>query len=812
MFVGRRRAGETSSRYFCQLERKRASDRLIHSVDTPAGPTSCSVESLQAFRVFYEELFSSERTFSSDRDEMVERLSGVLSSDERDSCEGPLSRDECLAALKGMIRGSSPGVDGFPMEFYLTFWDVLGEDLVSTLNSCYELGQMSPSQCRGLITLLHKGGERSSRTNWRPISLLNVDYKIASRSIALRLLKVIGSVVAIDQTCGIPGRYIGDNTALLRDLVVYCQQTGTRAAIMFLDQQKAFDRVEWPFLWATLRGMGFGPSFIRWVQTFYGRPHSAVFVNQFTSEFFPLSRGVRQGCPLSPLLYVLVSEVLACCLRSHPGIRGVRLPGSDEQVLVSQYADDTAVVVSNDPSMAQVLRIYGQYQLASGAKINVKKSCGLWLGPWVDRVDAPFGFKWSTTSIKSLGIHIGNPVAEADNFERRLQKLANVFLSWRQRRLSLQGKSFVANALALSGLFYVAASVPVPEWVLDYVALQCRDFLWGKKTPLVSRAAIIQPREKGGLLFPDFRRKVIAFHAMWVRRFLCGSTAKWTRFFSYWLQRCLPPGVGSVALYNLAGLDLSFFPPFYQSVLSAWHSLGGQGNAQAQSYTVYLSDRPVSEMTVKASYAFLLDRSFHPPHCVEKWRPAYGDLYWSDTWSQFLLAKFHRSAADLSWKVAHGVLYTIDRLTRFGYSNLTDCYCGSAGESLEHLFFSCPLAQSVLGWVSLLFFTAAPDCPSLQPRHLLFGFSGQELASVPKIFPVILVLYKWCIWLARNDYHFRDRRPCVEDIIASLKANTIFSIRCRFRHCTSDNSTFVRQWCANGLLATIVGERLQFKI
>ena len=227
---------------------------------------------------------------------------------------------------------------------------------------------------------------------------------------------------------------------------------------------------------------------------------------------------------------------------------------------------------------------------------------------------------------------------------------------------------------------------------------------------------------------------------------------------------------------------------------------------------MYLSDRPVSEMTVKANYAFLLDKSFQPPHCVEKWRPVYGDLYWSDTWSQFLLAKFHRSTADLSWKVAHGVLYTLDRLARFQYSNLKDCYCESAGESLEHLFFSCPLAQSVLGWVSLLFFTAAPNSPTLQPRHLLFGFNGQELASVPKIFPVILILCKWSIWLARNDYRFRDRRPSVEDVIASLKAHVIFSIRRHFRHCTSDSSTFVKQWCANGLLGTIEGERLRLKI
>ena len=144
-----------------------------------------------------------------------------------------------------------------------------------------------------------------------------MDYKIASRSIALRLLKVIASVVSTDQTCGVPGRQISDNTALLRNIVDYCSWSNSRAAILFLDQRKAFDRVEWVFLWATLNKMGFSPSLIHWVKTFYAKHKSAVFVNQFVSDFFPLSRGVRQGCPLSPLLYVWCQKFwpLVCVFR-----------------------------------------------------------------------------------------------------------------------------------------------------------------------------------------------------------------------------------------------------------------------------------------------------------------------------------------------------------------------------------------------------------------------------------------------------------------------------------------------------------------
>ena len=114
-------------------------------------------------------------------------LSNCLSAYEREACEGLLTMKECLAALKGMVRGSAPGVDGFPMEFYLAFWDILGRDLVSVLNFAHELGHMSPSQCRGLITLLHKGDERSNSSNWRPISLLNVVLTAMPLSLSMQM-------------------------------------------------------------------------------------------------------------------------------------------------------------------------------------------------------------------------------------------------------------------------------------------------------------------------------------------------------------------------------------------------------------------------------------------------------------------------------------------------------------------------------------------------------------------------------------------------------------------------------------------------
>lgn len=235
-----------------------------------------------------------------------------------------------------------------------------------------------------------KKGDCLDMRNWRPISLLNVDYKLAVRAIAARLLKVIHLIVHKDQTCGVPGRYIGENVAFLRDVASYATTFDAPVVISSLDQEKAFDRVDWNFMHATLLKMGFGRSFLKWAHLFYTGVQSSVNVNSYLSRFFSLSRGVRQGCPLSPLLYVLVAEVLACSIRANARIKGLSLPGSSDPLsLISQYADDTSLVVCSDNAIPACFEVYDVHERGSGSKLNLSKSKGLWLGPWANRAEPP---------------------------------------------------------------------------------------------------------------------------------------------------------------------------------------------------------------------------------------------------------------------------------------------------------------------------------------------------------------------------------------------------------------------------------------
>ena len=187
--------GETSSAYFFRLK-KNSADPWISALRESDGSIVSSPSDLcRSFGSFYTSLFSADVTDSSVQASLLANLPSALSSDQASQCEGHLSIDEYFEALQGMARHKAPGSDGLPMEFYLKLWNVTGGDLVAVRNSCLDLGCLSLSQPRGVISLSFKKGDRLDSCNWRLITLLNVDYKLASRVIAGRLLKVIHLVV-----------------------------------------------------------------------------------------------------------------------------------------------------------------------------------------------------------------------------------------------------------------------------------------------------------------------------------------------------------------------------------------------------------------------------------------------------------------------------------------------------------------------------------------------------------------------------------------------------------------------------------------
>ena len=526
--------GESSSKFFLRLERKRGSADWISAMQKADGSLSTDISGIcDSWVSFYSNLFTASQVDLDVQGDLLNNLSLRLTPDQSDICDGHLSVREAHEALVGMQKGKSPGSDGLPVEFFLAFWDTLGGDLVEVLNASFESGLLPLSQRQALITLIFKKGDRTLHKNWRPISLLNVDYKICAKALAGRLLKVLHYVIHRDQTCGVKGRFIGDNVAFLRDVITYTHETSTPAVILSLDQEKAFDRVDWDFLESTLDHMGFGYSFISWFRLLYSDIRSAVLVNGYHSDFFKPSRGVRQGCPLSPLLYVISIEVLAANLRAHPDIIGLSVPFSPDPLSVSSlYADDTSVVVSSDEGITAVFDTYSRFETGTGAKLNLEKCFGLWLGPWISRTSGPVAIEWSTEKIKVLGVVIGNVDVSYFNWKPRIEAVERCLNSWRCRHLSFQRKALIVNALALSRVWYVASFIPMPLWVDNELNSLIFNFFWSGKKDLVSRTVTIHSKSDGGFSVVSPRLKASALISQWVRR-LFVSPGSWVSLLTF---------------------------------------------------------------------------------------------------------------------------------------------------------------------------------------------------------------------------------------------------------------------------------------
>ena len=299
--------GERPTRFFLKMEHARAEKNRISSILNKDGLEVSSREELEAAHVdFYQELFTATDIDFECQQTLLHNISNRLTDSERVSCEGAVSLPELTESLKSLSCGKTPGPDGLTLEFFICFWNLLGSLLLRVYNECFRDGDLPDSMKASVTRLIYKKkGDIKDLKNWRPISLLNVDYKICSKAIALRLSKVLHSLVDPDQTCSVPGRSISANLTLLRDLLDYIERTNETGILVSLDQEKAFDRVNRTFLLNLLSHFGFGPDFLKWIRTFYSGANMRIILNGWLTGPIALHRGVRQGDPLSPLLYIL---------------------------------------------------------------------------------------------------------------------------------------------------------------------------------------------------------------------------------------------------------------------------------------------------------------------------------------------------------------------------------------------------------------------------------------------------------------------------------------------------------------------------
>jgi hypothetical protein len=493
-----------------------------------------------------------------------------------------------------------------------------------------------------------------------------------------RLKSVLHQVIHKDQTCAVPDRSIIDSCHLVRDIIDYYNDRNLPGVLLSLDQEKAFDRVSHDYLFRVLDAFGMGDGFTRWIKTFYTDIYSCVVVNQCISEPFPVTRSVRQGCSLSPLLYVLCLEPILNKIRKDDSIKGVKIPGQLEQQKTSAFADDGNFFLTNDESVGKVISWFDYFGKGSGAKLNKGKSKVLYFGKWKTRSDHPFGISWAE-KLKIFGVWFGKITIE-EVWTPVFNKIKKTLDLYRGRILSMYGRAIIVNTMILSKLWYLASVVNLPDSFIRKVEKEIFSFFWSSKTEFLARSTLQLPREKGGINVINIRLKIASIQLSQIGKIIFDDdTLGWVKFGHIWL-----------------GLRLIRFPGYFftNSIPHRGDHLPAFYQALSVTLTTIFRDFPSLPISkgakCKSFYKQLLKRYEIIPKVIG----TFPQINFVKVFGDLCNRCIDPLTYTVSYKLAHNILPVAYHLYTYNMPINKWCtFCKREVETIPHLFYYCPYIQ-----------------------------------------------------------------------------------------------------------------------
>ena len=342
---------------------------------------------------------------------------------------------------------------------------------------------------------------------------------------------------------------------------------------VFLDFEKAFDSIEWSYLQKCLEVFNFGPQLRQWITVLYNNISSCVLNNGFATKHFNLSRGVRQGCPLSGILFVIGVEILSNAIKRSREIEGIQIDPNNS-IKITQYADDITVFVKDIRSVHKLFNLLQQFENCSGLRINQSKSEVLWLGSLRQRKDSILNLKLSDEPVYALGVYFSydEELATKKNFFEKLPKLKKLLNIWSSRDISVYGRVNIVKTLAISKLTFICSVLDTPKGFTDEVNNIIFDYIWKYKNPKLKKTTIVKNKE-GGLNMLDFTLFDKALKIVWVKRLCANDKRPWKL-----IPLSLLSNVGGNLLFR-CNYDIQYLPlnenlpKFYRDIISHWQKI-----------------------------------------------------------------------------------------------------------------------------------------------------------------------------------------------------------------------------------------------
>jgi hypothetical protein len=442
--------------------------------------------------------------------------------------EEKFTEEEIKQAVWDCENLKSPGPDGVSLGFVKDFWEELKDDIFKFMSEFHENGKLVKGINSTFMTLIPKKDNPSKLNDFRPISLVGCTYKILSKVLANRLKRVMHNIISGVQTAFIQGRQILDGVMIANEVIEEAKRLNKEVVFLKVDFEKAYDSVDWDFLEFVMRKMNFPLKWRKWIRESISTAMMSVLINGSPTKEFKMERGLRQGDPLSPFLFLLVAEgfnVLMSKAVSDREFVGYGV-GRDEELTIShlQFADDTLVIGKrrwgNIFTMKATLQLF---ELISGLKVNFHKSELIGINiedSWLRDAAAVLNCKVGCLPFNYLGLPIGANPRKTRTWEPVINSLRKRLLSWKNRALSMGGRLVLLKSVLTALPIYFLSFFKAPSGIISLLESLFKKFLWGgseeaKKIHWVKWDKICKAKERGGLGVRDLRAFNIALLGKW---------------------------------------------------------------------------------------------------------------------------------------------------------------------------------------------------------------------------------------------------------------------------------------------------------
>ncbi|XP_038972451.1 uncharacterized protein LOC120104769 [Phoenix dactylifera] len=426
----------------------------------------------------------------------------------------PVSEREIREVVWSLEGDKAPRPDGFPPLFFRRYWMIVGQDVTAAIQQYFSTVVMSTDWQRTLITLIPKRQDASEPSHFRPISLCTTMYKATAKLLAVRLRDILPRIISPEQGAFVGGRSISDNVLIVQEFMFDLRRASSRRSLMGikLDMERAYDRMRWDFVQQSLQEFGFHEIWIRWVMGCVRAPSFAILVNGTPSRFFESAGGLRQSCPLSPLLFIICADALS---------RALRQAVSNQELVVYRpvpdasptshllFADDCLLLAQATRQDARVIqRILRDYCSVSGQRVNLSKSA-ICFSPKI-RVAV------KTSILKMLGVgeqegmlrYLGVPLSGQRLHSRECSSLElsirHRLEGWQIHSLSMMGRVTLVRSVLSSIPIYLLSNFLMPVATVRNLERIFRNFIWGRNggrggIHLMAWEVVCQPTRCGGL-------------------------------------------------------------------------------------------------------------------------------------------------------------------------------------------------------------------------------------------------------------------------------------------------------------------------